>query len=112
MPLIAQPPDSTVSVERWIMWRLIRDAESFRSCDTLRVMWREVALAADSTVQAKNDAIKAQQDQIKVFEAQLATSENRRDNQVQYTQEIKKEVRKWKLLSIASGVLLLVVIAL
>jgi len=112
---LTQPsPDSTarVPVERWALWRLIHDAERAYACDSLVTeLEKEVNLGL--RVEAFADSLLLVKDrQIEMYQRELGISEQRRENQVKFTQEIKKDVKKWKFLAGVGGVLLVVVLIL
>ena len=87
------------------MWLLIRDAENYYACDSIRGIWMTVALKADSTVMAKNDVIRKQQTQISIGVEAFRVSEKRLDNQFEFTKALRKENRKLKVIAVGSGLL-------
>lgn len=96
-----------VGIPRWIHWRAIKEIKTGRACDSLRVeLEKELALSVK--VEAFADSLLSARDRqlaLKILE--LNTSELRRANQTAYTQEVKREVKKWKWITGGVGLLLL-----
>lgn len=89
---------------------MIHEVQSKRLCDSLILsLEREVQLglrielAADSLLTAKDR-------QISILQKEVAVYDKRLENQFQFTKELKKEGRKYKILGLASVGLLVVAI--
>lgn len=103
--------DSTlVSVPRWQVSRLIHEVKLGRSCDSLRQQL-EAELLLAYRVEAFADSLLAVRDhQIKLATEVARISEVRRLNREEEVGELKKEVKKWRLISIATVVISVLII--
>ncbi len=91
---------------------MIHEVQLGRACDTLRLeLEKEVALGANALIHA-DSVIEAQQRQIDFRDQAIAVQTDRILNQQTANKELRDEVKKQKLLTIAVGVASLLVLVI
>lgn len=102
----AQSEDSTryVKVQAWVVNRMIYEVQLGRTCDTLRQQQDKTLQAAMTTILKADTVIKVQQEQIKQRDELISIQTDRVLNAQEEKQELKKELRQQKFLTVAVGV--------
>lgn len=94
------------------MWRLINDAHSLRACDSL-VDQQAKEINLSLKIEAFADSLLTHKDsQIALGVEAYRVSEARRANQVDYSNGLKKEVSKFKVLTAVGGVVAILALLL
>jgi hypothetical protein len=83
---------------------MIHEVQMGRACDTLRQQLEVTLGAAIVTVLKADTVIKKQQEQIRLRDEAVRVQTERILNQQKEKQELKKEIRRQKALTIAVGV--------
>ena len=105
--LTAQSDDSTrfVKVQAWVVNRMITEVQLGRTCDTLRQQQDKTLQAAMTTILKADTVIKIHQEQIKQRDELIKIQTDRILNAQSEKQELRKEVRQQKALTVAVGVI-------
>jgi hypothetical protein len=83
---------------------MIHEVQMGRQCDTLRHQLEETLAAAMVTIDKSDTVIKKQQEQISLRDEAVRVQTERILNQQKEKQELKKEIRRQKALTIAVAV--------
>ena len=103
----AQSEDSTryVKVQAWVVNRMIYEVQLGRTCDTLRQQQDKTLQAAMTTILKADTVIKVQQEQISQRDELIKIQTDRILNAQSEKQELRKEIRQQKAMTIAVGVI-------
>jgi len=114
LPLIGNCQDSTalVSIPRWQASRLIHEGKLGRSCDSLRQQLESELLLAYKVEAFADSLLTARDRQIDLANQIAATAEKRRLNREDENKDLRKELRKARLITIAVGLVAVVALVL
>lgn len=109
-PCFGQDSLDLVPVPRWQISRAVNEVKLYRVCDSLRQQL-EYELKLAYQVEAFADSLLAVRDRQVTLANEIARiAEARRLNREDENQDLKGQVRKWKLITIASGLICLIAV--